>query len=99
MDVTKTTAPAGTESIYAAILIPDPRREEVEYRETRTDIVAGPLRPLVILRRILNGICRPDYLGEAVLALRRPHGDAGEKTAVVDFELDEGVRDIASGCI
>ena len=61
--------------------------------------MTGPLGPLIVLWRVLHGIRRADDLGEPVLALGRPHGDTGQEAAVVDFELDEGVRDIAAGYV
>lgn len=65
-------------------------------KQDGTDVVARPLGPLIIERGILNSIHRSDYLGEPILALGRPHGDTGKKAAIVNLELDKGVRDIAS---
>jgi hypothetical protein len=58
-----------------------------------------PLGPLVVLRRVLDGIRWAHDLGRPVLPLRRPHGDSGQEAAVVDLELDQGIRDIASACM
>lgn len=54
------------------------------------------LGPRVVQRRVLDRVRRPDDLGRPVLALGRPHGEAGEEAAVADAELAQRVRDVAS---
>jgi hypothetical protein len=51
---------------------------------------------LVVLAHVFDGVCRADDLRGPFLSFGGPHGDAGEKAAVRDFELREGVGDIAS---
>lgn len=59
-------------------------------------IVSRVLRPRVIQRNILDCVGGTDDFGCAFLTVGGPHGQTGEKPAIVILELDEGVRDIAA---
>ena len=53
-------------------------------------------RSLLIVAHVFDRIRRADDLGGPGLARGRPHGQAGEEAAVGDFELLQGIGDIAS---
>ena len=51
----------------------------------------------IIQRNILNSISGTDYLGCSLLALGRPHSQAGQKAAVAVLEFAQCIRYIAAG--
>lgn len=77
--------------------------DEHQFRRTaldrgcRTHIMRGVLRRRVVFRLVLDRVSRTDDLCRAVLALRRPHGEAGEEASVGEFELAQGIGDVTPG--
>lgn len=60
-----------------------------------TYIMGRVLGRRVVQRHVLDRVGRAHDLGGSVLALGRPHDQAGEEAAVAVLELAEGVRDVA----
>jgi len=58
-------------------------------------VVGGMFCARVVEGDVLDRVGGADDLGEAVLALGGPHGEAGEEAAVAELELAQRVRDIA----
>ena len=81
--------------------IDHPRRggnENHRARRNRINIVTLWLRfVFVVFANVLDGVSGPDDFGRTFLAMGGPHGEAGEEAAVRDFELCEGVGDVAAG--
>lgn len=64
----------------------------------RIDVVALRLRfVFIVLSNVLDGVRWSDDFGGTFLAMGGPHGEAGEEAAVRDFELCEGVGNVAAG--
>ena len=61
-----------------------------------TYIMGWMLRRRVIQRHILYGIGGPSDLGAKISPLGGEHGETGEKSAIAEFELTQGIAHIAS---
>jgi len=48
---------------------------------------------------VFDSIRRPDDLGRCFLPFRRPHRQSSQKSAIGDFELEEGIGYIAAGLL
>lgn len=53
-------------------------------------------RRRVVEGYVFDGISRADDLGRAVLALGRPHGQAGQEAAIPVFQFTKRVGNVAS---
>lgn len=51
----------------------------------------------IVLANVFDGVGGSDDFGRTFLAMGGPHGEAGEEAAMWDFELCEGVGDVAAG--